>query len=157
MKRALILGALVASFLCGLAVAQTVVLQNLSGSEAVLMQLGGPGGTGAFTTTAALRNSTGYLLVAGGTTVNTSMTNLQAKALALGAITTWNVQLPANPFDGELAEVACPGGAATAAITASSTAVIVGTAFTACSSGGAAANTAEYTYAQSPNTWYRIQ
>lgn len=107
-----------------------------------------------------LRNAAGYLLQATGTTINTTVPNTASRVLATGAITTWNVTLPTAPFDGQMVEVACPGGTASTvsmAATAPSGVTIVGTAFTSCTSGGAAANTAEWIYSLSANVWYRIQ
>lgn len=106
-----------------------------------------------------IRNTNGYLEVATGSTVNTTVPNTASKVLATGAITTWNVTLPTAPADGQTVAIACPGGTATAAVSASTPAgvTIVGTAFTTCTSGGAAANTAEYIYSSGDNKWYRIQ
>lgn len=157
--RAWLIGALVAGFALGVAVAQTVVLQNLSGNEAVLAQIGGPGGTGVFTTTAVLRNTTGYVLVPGTGTVNTSLTTLQAKAIATSAtITTWNVQFPSNAFDGEMMELSCPAGPVpTVSMITVAPVTIVGSAFTVCNLGGAASGTAEWIYSVLTSAWYRIQ
>lgn len=153
------LGGLTALLIAGAALAQTIVTLNLSGNETILMQVGGVGGGSAATTVNALRNAQGYLLVATGTTVNTTVPNTASRVIATGAITTWNVTLPIVPIDGQVVEVACPGGSATVAITATapSGVTIVGTAFTACTSGGVAANTAEFQYSKSANVWYRIQ
>jgi hypothetical protein len=138
--------------------AQTVVIQNLTGNEIVRAELG-PGGTEFYTTVNALRNATGYIIVPTGTTVNTTVPTNAAKAMASGAITTWNVKLPTAPYDGQTVAITCPGGTSTVAVTATSPTgvAIVGTAFTSCTSGGSAANGAEFIYALTPNTWYRIQ
>lgn len=106
-----------------------------------------------------IRNAAGTQLVATGGTVNTTAPNTISKLIATGAITTWNVTFPTAPFDGLSLAVACPGGTATVAMTATLPAgvTIVGTAFTACTSGGAAANTAEWIYSAAANVWYRIQ
>jgi hypothetical protein len=106
-----------------------------------------------------IRNASGYTLVPTGTTVNTTVPNTSSKLLATGAITTWNVTFPLAPYDGEMLAVACPGGTATVAMTATapSGVTVVGTAFTACTSGGVGANTAEWEYSLSANVWYRIQ
>lgn len=158
-KRWFWLGGAALAALTGLAIAQPVVTQNLSGNEGVLFQVGGPGGGSGITNIAVIRNSTGYQLVATGGTVNTTVANTVAKVLATGAITTWNVTLPTAPFDGQMVEVACPGGTSTVAMTATLPAgvTIVGTAFTACTSGGAAAVTAGWIYSSSANVWYRFQ
>jgi hypothetical protein len=106
-----------------------------------------------------LRNAAGVLLVPTGTTVNTTVPSTASRAIATGAITTWNITFPTAPYDGEMLEVSCPGGTATVAMTATlpASVAVVGTAFTACTSGGAAANTAEWIYSIGANTWYRIQ
>lgn len=142
------------------ALAQSIIQQNLNGTDVVLVQAGGPGGPGYPTTVQALRNAYGHTLVATGTTVTTSMSNATAVAIAQGAITTWTVTLPASPFTGEWAEITCPGGSVTTlTIQAASTpagTVLVGTNPTSCTSGGAASNNSTWTYSTSANTWYRI-
>lgn len=144
--------------LLGYAVAQTVVLQNITGNEAVLMQLGGPGGTGAYTTTNVLRNGNSYVLQGGGTTVGTSLPNNVGKVIATSAITTWNIGLPVTPFDGQAVAVACPGGGATTVSLFTGTITLAGSAFTTCVGGGSSVfGGAEYTYSTSANTWFRVQ
>ena len=137
--------------------AQTVINQSPGPTDTVVVSVKGPGGTGYPTTIQALRNATGYTLATTGTTVNTSASQAASKLMAGGAITTWNITLPSPAFDGEDVAIACPGGSATTSVGALGTAIIVGTAFTACTSGGVAANTAEYVYSTATNTWYRIQ
>lgn len=153
------LGGIAALLIGGVALAQTIVTQNLTGNETVLFQSGGVGGQTGATTVNALRNATGYIAVATGTTVNTTVPNTASKAVGIGAITTWNVTLPTTPFDGQDVAIACPSGSATVAVTATSPVgvTIIGTAFTACTSGGVAANTAEYIYSVATKTWYRVQ
>lgn len=105
-----------------------------------------------------IRNAEGYVLAAAGTTVTTTMANTQAVAIATGAITTWNVVLPASPYDGELAKTTCPGGnVGTLAVTATSPSgvTIVGTLPTSCT---ASSNTdAGWVYNLSGNIWYRTE
>lgn len=103
-----------------------------------------------------IRNSEGYLLVAGGTTVNTTVPNSASVVIATGAITTWNITLPLAPADGQVLKVTCPGGAATTAISATSPQTLVSTAaFTSCTASGP--TDAAYHYALSNNTWYRTE
>jgi hypothetical protein len=104
-----------------------------------------------------IRNSTGYALVAGGTTVATQITNAQDNVLATGAITTWNVNLPTAPADGQQVNIGCPGGNATTlnvAATLPTGVTIVGAATPSCTTAGAGA---EYTYNLSGNIWYRLR
>lgn len=159
LKHKLLMGATALALIVSAAYAQTLITQNLTGNEIIEFTVGGPGGTYGNTTINALRNAQGYLTVAAGTTVNTTVPATASRVIATGAITTWNITLPTSPYDGEVVEVACPGGSATVAMTATlpTGVVIVGTAFTACTSGGVGANTAEWQYAKTPNTWYRIQ
>ena len=105
-----------------------------------------------------IRNATGYVLVGAGTTVATQVANTAENVLATGAITTWNVNLPTAPFDGELVSISCPGGTASTlnvAATLPTGVTIVGTANPTCTSGGASG--AEYTYTTSGNIWYRLR
>jgi len=161
--RTLLAGALIALAVASPAIyswAQTTLSPNtLTGNEAWVCAIGGPGGPSTFCTTNLMRNSSGYQLVATGGTVNTTVPQTTGKLIATGAITTWNINLPTAPYDGQLVAIACSGGTATTAVAATlpSGVTIVGTAFTVCTSGGVAANTAEYIYSTSANVWYRIQ
>lgn len=155
------LGLGLALYIGTLAYAQTVTNQAPGPTDAVLVQAGGPGGTGYPTTIQALRHAFAHTLVATGTTVNTAMTNGSAQVIVQGAITTLTVTLPPSPFVGEIAGIACPGGSVTALTITPATVptgqVMVGTNPTSCTSGGAAANNSTWTYDSGVNTWYRIE
>lgn len=148
--------------LCGVAMAQSgfgvpgLFIASPTGTEQINVL-----NSGAQIATILLnqaRNAEGYVLAAAATTVTTTMTNAQAIAIATGAITTWNIVLPASPYDGELAKMACPGGnVGTVAVTATSPSgvTIVGTLPTSCT---AASDTdAAWVYNQSGNIWYRTE
>lgn len=101
-----------------------------------------------------IRNSEGYILVATGTTVATTIPNTASIAIVTGAITTWNVTLPTAPADGQIAKVTCPGGSvSTVAVSATSPQTIVGTSYTSCSTN----SDASWHYAVTPNVWYRTE
>lgn len=103
-----------------------------------------------------IRNSEGYTLVGAGTTVTTQIGNGVAVLIATGAITTWNVNLPLAPTDGQISKVTCPGGnVGTAVMTATSPAVIVGASFTSCTQ--ATPTDAAWHYSASNTTWYRTE
>lgn len=105
-----------------------------------------------------IRNSSGMLLVAAGTTVTTQIANTAATVLASGAITTWNVNLPVSPEDGQNVKIGCPGGnVGTLTLTATlpTGATVVGAAFTSCTA--ASANDAQYHYSLANNAWYRSE
>lgn len=158
--RALLAGVVIAALaLTGVLWAQGISPTGLSGNE--VWNCGeGPGGPSIFCTANLMRNATGYTLVPTGGTVNTTVPTNTAKLIATGAITTWNVTMENSPVDGKMLEISCPGGSATVAVSAGtvpSGTTISGTAFTACTSGGVAANTAEWIYSLSANVWERIQ
>lgn len=138
-------------------VAQPLVVQALTGNEVITASAGGPGGQSFFVSIAALRGGTNYTAVAAGTTVNTTVPNASSKVFSTGAITTWNITMPTAPYDGQMVAVSCPGGTATTVAVTYTPGTLVGTAFTTCTAGGAAANGAEWIYSAANTTWNRIQ
>lgn len=105
-----------------------------------------------------IRNSEGYIAVAAGTTVTTQMPNTASLAIAIGAITTWNFNLPLAPTDGQVAKVTCPGGnTGTFTLTATLPAgvTIVGASYASCSS--TSPTDAAWHYVASSNIWYRTE
>lgn len=105
-----------------------------------------------------IRNASGYLLVAAGTTVTTQVLNTQAVVLATGAITTWNVNFPTTPFDGENIKEGCPGGnvgTVTNTATLPTGVTIVGAAFSACTE--SSSTDAQWHYSLANNIWYRSE
>jgi hypothetical protein len=134
----------------------TTVLTTLTGNE--IISVAGTGPQIQSVTINQIRNATGYLLVGAGTTVATQLTNSNDNVIATGAITTWNVNLPTAPGDGQQVNIACSGGTASTlnvAATLPAGVTIVGTANPTCTSGGATG--AEYTYTASGNIWFRIR
>lgn len=108
-----------------------------------------------------IRNATGHALVATGTTVNSTPTNVVDNLIATGAITTWNITLPNPAYDGEIfAAVNGTGSAFT-----SNTSVTAGTTpqnqtlNNAVSSATLAANGGgvEFTFDLASLTWYRVR
>jgi hypothetical protein len=103
-----------------------------------------------------IRNSEGYILVAAGTTVNTTIPNTASLAIATGAITTWNVTLPLSPQDGQIVKITCPGGATTTLnVSATSPQTIVGASFSSCSA--TSPTDAAWHYSMSNNVYYRTE
>lgn len=164
MKKWLI-GGLAALLLGAVALAQvpTLFVTNLTGNEQI--NVIEPSTSGIVTnpqtqvvTVNQIRNSEGYTLVAAGTTVTTQVANSSSVLLATGAITTWNINFPLAPTDGQIIKVTCPGGnTGTIALTATLPAgvTIVGAAFTSCTQ--ATPTDAGYHYAQAANIWYRTE
>lgn len=156
------LGGLAALLIGGVALAQTIVTTTLTGvNEYILLQSGGVGGQGNVVPDYVLRSGSNHQLVPTGTTVNTQVLAYNQNVLATGAITTWNVTLPANPYAGQQVMVNCPGGTvSTLAIAASTIPTgqsLVGTNPTSCTSGGAVSNGSAWQYSLSAKTWYRYE
>ena len=138
-------------------VAQPLVQQALSGNEVVSVAIGGPGGPSTFTSIAALRGSAGYTAVATGGTVNQTVPNTSSKIVVTGAITTLNLTMPTVPYDGQTVAINCPGGTITTVAVTYTPGTLSGTAYTACTAGGTAAQGAMWIYSASNTTWNRIQ
>lgn len=152
------LGVAALATLAGVAWAQVPTTRNLAGTEIVRAALPG-GGSDIAVPSYVLRSGGNYTLVATGTTVNTAARAQDGNLIATGAITTWNVTLPASPFTGQTIGISCPGGdvttlAISAATTPAST-TLVGTNPTSCTASTATAST--WQYSTSANKWYRIQ
>jgi hypothetical protein len=159
MKLKHLAGIVLATFLAGVAVAQTIATFNLSGGEVLLGQLG-PGGGSIYIPSYVLRSGENHTLVATGTTVNTTVPADAGIVLATGAITTWTVTLPTAPYTGQRVIINCPGGAvSTLTVTATSPSgvALVGANPTSCSGGGAIASGVSWTYSTTAKTWYRYQ
>jgi peroxiredoxin len=139
------------------AVAQPITSQILTGLETWSISIGGPGGPSIFTTTAQMRNATGYSL-------QTSATASPIQATTLATRYIWNITVtgavvlnaPANPFDGEMLEVVNDGaGAFTGAVTLTAAA---GQTVVSGSTGALAQNgSTEWQYVTSTLTWYRLR
>lgn len=154
--RKLLLGAALLSALAVGAIAQTIGTFNLTGSEVILGQAGGPGGTGIFIPSYVLRNGRGISTIGAVTTLNLSSNASVDRYIATGAITTANVTLPRTPYNGQKWGWVCPGGTTTTLTisgNAPSGVSIVGinpTNCTALSPMGAG-----FTYNTANTTWYR--
>jgi hypothetical protein len=105
-----------------------------------------------------IRNTTGYQTVPTGGTVNSTPTNAVNNLIAIGAITTWNVTLPAGVSDGQLFAVVNSTAAAfttnvTVTANAGQTLAVAYAAQTLAANGGGA----EWQYSASNTTWYRVR
>lgn len=100
---------LIFGFLLGfVALAYSQVIQNVVTGSEVWVAGQGPGGPGNFLPINLVRNGAGILIVpsvAG--TPTTTLTTANSTVYWVGAApTTWTVNLPAGPFDGEIVTVA---------------------------------------------------
>ena len=159
MKKWLIRAAVAVGLMAPLALwAQGLYTKNLTGLEIVNASLPS-GGSAIQVPSYVLRSGNNHTLVATGVTVTTTSRAQDGDLIATGAITTWNVTLPASPYTGQTIRISCPGGdvttlAITAAATPAST-TIVGTNPTSCTAATATAST--WQYSTSANKWYRVQ
>ncbi len=155
--RTLLVGAILAlTFAIG-ALAQQLTSRNLTGSEVVVVELGGPGGGSQFATIAQLRNATGVVTTALTSGTLSTLTNTTASTLiSTTASVSLTVNLPATPWDGEIFEW-CNGTAG--AFTAGTVAVTDGSTIVGSTATGAlaAAASVEYRYVQSTNSWYKVR
>lgn len=153
-----------AALLGGVALAQVpnpYGLSAITGNEQINVLV--PSTTGALTspgittvTINQIRNSEGYTLVGAGTTVTSQAANNVSVLIATGAITTWNVNFPQAPVDGQIFKLTCPGGnTGTLTLTATSPQTIVGASFTSCTQ--ATPTDAAWHYSLSNTTWYRTE
>jgi hypothetical protein len=155
MRKLLLGGALLSALVVG-AVAQTIGTFNLTGSEVILGQAGGPGGTGIFIPSYVLRNSRGISTIAATTTLNLSATATIDRYIATGAITTANVTLPRTPYNGQQWSWVCPGGTtSTLTISANAPSGVTVVGLTAGNCTSASPMGAGFTYNTATNTWYR--
>lgn len=145
--------AFVFGFIAATAISQPLVQQALTGNEAVLVQGGGPGGPGAFTNVAALRNGLNAQLVAGTGTVNSTVGPNDGVLITTAVPTTWNITMPKAPFDGQMVRVSCTAGNITTVAVTYTPATLVGDALTTCVENIGAT----WIYASTPNVWYRLQ
>ncbi len=173
LRRFLIFAATLVGIGASIALGQQLVQQALTGNEAVLIQGGGPGGPGAFTNVAALRNGSNYQPLAG-TTTTATVSPTVGNVIVTGAITTLNLSLPSVPYDGQMVNIACPGGSVTTLTisapfggtvnglgqTLNPATVITGTNPTACTTWSATAQVSasfKFTYQATPSVWFRIE
>lgn len=126
-----------------------------------IMANGQPAAVTASVTLNQVRNATGHALVATGTTVNSTPTNIVDNLIATGAITTWNVTLPNPAYDGELFAVVNGTGSSfttNTSVTVGSTpqAQVLPQTYsgqTLAANGGSA----EWTFDLATLTWYRVR
>lgn len=152
------LGVAALATLAGIAWAQVPTTRNLSGNEIVRAALPG-GGSDIAVPAYVLRSGENHTFVGTGTTVNSSAVAGSGQLIATGAITTWNVSLPASPYTGQKVTIACPGGnISTLTISPAPTPsgqTIVGVNPTVCSA-TLSPTGATFSYSTSNNKWYRI-
>ena len=158
MPKYLIAGLVAAFVVAGAALAQAPGLFIASPTGLEQINVLGTGPQIETVTLNQIRNAQGYITVAAGTTVATTVPNTASWVLATGAITTWNVTFPAAPYDGEILREGCPGGnigtlANTATLPTGVT--IVGAAATSCTE--ATPTSAGFIYSLAANIWYRTE
>lgn len=139
--------------------AQQLTSRSLTGLETWQVGTGGPGGPSIFATMAQVRNATGVATTALTSGTLSTLTNTTASTLiSTTASVSLTVNLPATPWDGEIFEWV-NGSTIGAAFTAGTVAVTDGSTILNGTTTGAmtAGTSAEWRYALSTNTWYKIR
>jgi hypothetical protein len=154
------LGGAALAALTGLAIAQPLNSLTLTGNEAWSIAVGGPGGPSIFTTVSQIRNTTGYVTIAGASVTGTVTIPVNVNRYI---ITTQpsvaTIQLPSAPFDGQMAEVV--NGTASAFSTNAVTLnpntgqTLIGGNITLTTL--AAGSSVEVQYSLANTTWYRLR
>jgi len=138
------------------ALSQALTPTGLTGSEVWSVAIGGPGGPSVFASTNLMRNTTGYQLLStttGTITLPTSAVRTIFTAALTGGITA---NTPTAPLDGEMLEVVNGTGLAftqTITLTASGSQTVNSGAVATLAAGASA----EWQYAASTTTWYRLR
>lgn len=140
-----------------------IAATNLGGNEVLLIQEGGPGGTGTFIPVNVMRNSAGYTTIAGASVTGTvAMPNNCGRYIITSQPSAATIQLPANPTDGQMAEVVNGTAAAFATNvvtinvgTSPASVTLVGGAVTITTLGAGAS--VEFQYSLATNSWYRLR
>lgn len=160
--RTLLVGAFIALAVASPAIyswAQQLTSRTLTGLETWQVATGGPGGPSIFTNVAQVRNATGVATTALTSGTLSTLTNTTASTLiSTTASVSLTVNLPATPWDGEIFEWV-NGSTIGAAFTAGTIAVTDGSTILNGTTTGAmtAGTSAEWRYALSTNTWYKIR
>jgi hypothetical protein len=106
MKKYFLVGAS-ALVLVGLAYAQQLTFQTLSGNETLTASLGGPQGTSFFIPISQLRNANGIRTFSGSGAFTTQATTNDSTLFWIGAApTTWTITTPVTPWDGQILTLA---------------------------------------------------
>lgn len=161
LRRTLLAGALCSALALGTAWAQVQLgYKNLLGTEVMEASTGGPGGQSFYLNISQIRNTTGYLLttLATGSLTATTNSNRYIFTAALSGGITLNTPPTAAlaPFDGEMIEVVNGTGSnftQTITLTASAGQTVNSGAVATLSAG----TSAEWQFAASTNTWYRLR
>jgi hypothetical protein len=156
--RALVAGAVIAASagLAGYVYGQALTSRSLTGLETWSVALGGPGGSSQFITTAQTRNSQGVITTAQTTgTLSPVLTTSTASLVSTTASVSLTVQLPPQPFDGEIFEWV--NGTA-GAFTAGTVAATDGSTIDVTAAGAVASHASvEWRYVLATNTWYKMR
>lgn len=156
--RSFLAGAVIAAFAfaAGAIAQQNLNNRTMSGNEAIVIAQGGPGGPSLFTTTAQMRNSQGVTTTSQTTGTLASLTTSIASLVSTTASVSLTVDLPPQPFDGEIFEwINGAAGAFTAGTVAQTDgSTIQGSTATGTLAAGASI---EFRYVLATNTWYKLR
>ena len=142
--------------LCAPAFAQQVVPNAISGNECWNAGQGPGGPSTGFMCAFMMRNGSAFATFSGSGAFTTQMTNLQSVLFWVGtAPTTWTITTPANPFDGEIIQVATDTTLTSLVTVTPNTGQSMHTTFSAQTI--ALTTSVEFEYQLSSTTWFRIR
>lgn len=129
---------------------------SLTGDEAMLVQLGGPGGGSMFASLNTIRNARDIITASGSGAATTVMVAGQSTAMWTGAApTTWAITLPPAPPDGTIVTI----GTATTLTTMVTVTAATGDTLNAtyASQTLTAVTSVAFQYNAANTTWYRLR
>jgi hypothetical protein len=137
-----------------------LTLPNLTGNETMECSIGGQQGTSAFIVMNTVRNTTGYVAIAGASVTGTVTIPAGCnRYIITSQPSVATIQLPTAPSDGQMCEVVNGTAAAfaTNAVTVNVAAgpTLVGGAVTVTTL--AAGASVEFQYSLALNTWFRLR
>lgn len=137
------------------AFAQTLAPTSLTGNEAWSCAIGGPQGPSQFCTANLMRNTAGYQTSSATTATQVGVVSA-VRYIYTAAVTSISLTAPASPLDGEMLEIV--NGTGSNFVGYSNLIAAAGQTVNSGAVGNLSANTsAEWQYANSTTTWYRLR
>lgn len=155
MRKYLLAGAILLG-LGGLAAAQPITQQDVTGNECWNAGQGPGGPTAGFVCMNVTRNGTAMQIFSGSGTVNTTLTQANSTVYWHStAPTAWNITLPSPAFDGEVVSVATDTTLTTMVTITAGSGQSLSSTYNAQT---LSANTSvEWQYSRGTTTWYRVR
>jgi len=155
LRHTLIAGALLSALAAGVAIGQSLITQNLLGTEIIEFSAG-LGGTLGNTQVLNLRNGTAFKTFSGsGTPTYTALTKDSTLYWVGTAPTSWTITTPAAPFDGEILSIGTDTTLTSKVTVTANTGQTMNTSFSGATI--SAASSVEFQYSASTTKWYELR